>query len=313
VLAELHGKFDPAYADNVDRSEDALTSAVFGAIRHLPRHALGSVLTSVGITVKPEDLRRAQIMMWPQMPISRWGRVIEPDVVVVIGRQPVVFEAKLHSDFGKYPVPGRAELPALHQLAVQYAAVLEWSAGRKYLPPIVIAVTAPPERPAADLAAAVDDANLLVAGGTASHTFRWLPWFRIAEALSGVDQLEVHERALVSDVLSYMEMRGVRRVFQGFRPEDYWLISAAQRVAGERVYPQIQDFIADLISVLDDHGIRWSTKDWRAMWLPGGTSIAKPSDWRRGWVGALLWPDIWPERQGKAAGYVALYVIFDFI
>jgi hypothetical protein len=37
MLAELRGKFDPDHPEAAERSEDLLTSAVFGAVRHLPR------------------------------------------------------------------------------------------------------------------------------------------------------------------------------------------------------------------------------------------------------------------------------------
>src|SRR5262249_48719077 len=36
-------------------------------------------------------------------------------------------------------------------------------------------------------------------------------------------------------------------------------------------------------------------------------------DWRRGWIGVLLWPEGWPQRQGKQLGYTALYIVFDFV
>jgi hypothetical protein len=244
VLAELHGKFDPSNADNVDRSEDALTFAVFGAFRYLPRHALGALLVRAAVPFHPNDLRDARIEMWPQIPMPRWpGRIIEPDVMVVVGGQPIVFEAKLHSAFGLYPEPGQPHLPALHQLAVQYAAVADWAVGEKLLAPVVVAVTAPPERPRAALATAEKDlARLLPV--VPPNPFRWLPWFAIAEVLDTVDDLRVHERTLVADLLRYMEKRGVRRVFKGFQPEDYWLLAAAQRVAADRAYPQIHDFVA---------------------------------------------------------------------
>ncbi len=49
MLAILAGKLDPAAGTVSDRSEDALTDAVFGAIRHLPyRRVLGAVLAAVG-------------------------------------------------------------------------------------------------------------------------------------------------------------------------------------------------------------------------------------------------------------------------
>jgi hypothetical protein len=143
--------------------------------------------------------------------------------------------------------------------------------------------------------------------------FRWLPWWQIAEVLSHLTELRVHEQTLLEDVLAYMEMRGVRRVFNGFQSEDYWLISAAQRVAGQRVYPQIQNFVEDLAAVLDDDEIGWSQPSYRSMWLALGASTSKPTDWTRGWLGVQFWPRAWPKRQGKLGSNLALYTLFDFL
>jgi hypothetical protein len=313
VLAELHGKFDPSNPESADRSEDLLTSAVFGAIRHLPRSALARLLAEVGVAVDAKALADARVELWPRTPMPMWpGTSVEPDVIVIAGRQPVVFEAKLHSPFGLYRSPLDADVAPFHQLAVQYAAVSSWAVGEKLRQPVVVAVTAPPEQPVADIARAENDVARLLPG-TTTNVFRWLPWWRIASLLEDLPDLRIHERALRSDVLAYMEKRGVRRVFKGFLREDYWLLAAAQRVAADRVYPQVHDFIEDLMALLDADGITWSTASWRAMWLPGGTSIGKPTDWRRGWMGILLWPQSWPERKGKQAPYTALYLVFDFV
>ena len=226
MLAELHGKFDPSNSDYVDRSEDTLTSAVFGAIRYLPRQVLGRILTKAGVTFEDRHLAEAKIINWPKLPFSAWHREIEPDVLVVVGKQTVVFEAKLHSPFGLYPLPDQPDSPPVHQLAVQYAAASEWTASRGLrLPPIVVCVTAPPERPARDLAVAESDVRRLSGRDAASNTFRWLPWYGIGGELEKVPGLAIHERALVEDTLSYMEKKGVRRVFEGFKAEDYWLLS----------------------------------------------------------------------------------------
>lgn len=313
MLAELHGKFDPAHPEAAERSEDLLTSAVFGAVRHLPRAAVVALCAAIGVPVDAKAAHAARIQLWPQVPMPHWpGKVIEPDVVIVVGRQPVVFEAKLHSPFGMYADPNAPAQPQLHQLAVQYAAVSAWAAGERLLPPVIVAVTAPQLRPSADLDRATQDVDRLCPG-TGAEVFRWLPWWRIAEVLADLPELRAHERALVEDVLAYMEMRGVRRVFNGFKPEDYWLISAAQRVAGERVYPQVQNFVEDLAAVLDDDSIGWSQPSYRSMWLALGASTSKPTDWTRGWLGAQFWPKTWPQRHGRLGANLALYALFDFL
>ncbi len=312
MLAELHGKFDPDRPETADRSEDLLTSAVFGAVRHLPRTAVAALFASVGVPADEAAVRSARILLWARVPMPQWpGKFIEPDVVIVVGRQPVVFEAKLHSPFGSYVDPNEPSGAPLHQLAVQYAAVSAWAAGERLLSPVIVAVTAPPQRPASELECAAEDV-LRLCPGIGGEVFQWLPWWRIAELLDGLRELRIHERTLVDDLLAYMEKRGVRRVFNGFRAEDYWLISAAQRVAGDRVYPQLRTFVEDLAAVLDGDDVGWSQPSYRSMWLPLGAAISKPTDWTRGWVGVQFWPRTWPERQGRGSG-LALYVLFDFL
>ena len=198
MLAELHGKLDPDPATAVDRSEDLLTSAVFGAVRHLLRHALVAVCEAAGVVVDASAASKARVELWPRIPMPRRPGVwIEPDVIVVIGRQPLVFEAKLHSPFGMYPDPGDPDAPSLHQMAVQYAALRAWAAGERLLPPVIVAVTAPPHRPVGDLSRAAADVVRLCPDAP-DGVLRWLPWSRIAAVLEALGDLRVHERTLVS-------------------------------------------------------------------------------------------------------------------
>ena len=109
--------------------------------------------------------------------------------------------------------------------------------------------------------------------------------------------------------------RGVRKVFTGFPMEDYWLITAAQRVASRRLYPQIRTFFDELTVVLGTDGVHWSQPGYKGMWLGGASTAAgKPADWTRSFVGAPYWPAAWPERRSaKYAVNLALYAIFDFL
>jgi hypothetical protein len=316
VLAEIHGKLSADSVDPIERSEDLLTDAVFGSLRHLPfEKALGALLTRLGVTSSAAELREAEIMLWPQIPLPGWhGKVIEPDVVVVVGRQVVVFEAKLHSPFDtSYPRPGGQPGPGLHQLAVQHRAVAAWARGSRRVLTKVVAVTAGNQRPVSDLAQAASDLAFL---DEPTPQLEWLSWHHIGELLDAQVALRRHERLLVDDLLELMELRGVRRVFTGFRMEDYWTVAAAQHVAGDRLYPQIRTFFDELTGVLDEDGIGWSQPSWKGMWL-GGTSlsVSKPQEWTRGFVGAQYWPQSWRVRPtaAKHAYGLALYAVFDFL
>jgi hypothetical protein len=313
LLAELHGKLDPTAIDPVERSEDLLTDAVFGSIRHLPRvEVLGALLQTVGIVASSKDLARADVRLWPQVPMPRWpGKIIEPDVLVIVGKQPVIFEAKLYSEFGLYPEPG-IDTP-FHQLAVQFVATSAWAEGERLQPPIVIAVTASSQPPLGDLRRAKRDIERMLDLSPEDGSIQWVSWRAIADILEAAEGLRHHERAHRDDVLALMEKRGVRRMFNGFQPEDYWLVSAAQRVAGDRLYPQLRSFIEDLAAVLADDGIGWSQPSYRAMWMIVGTSVSKPTDWTRSFVGAQFWPETWPNRNGRLGANLGLYAAFDFL
>ena len=96
--------------------------------------------------------------------------------------------------------------------------------------------------------------------------------------------------------------------------EDYWLITAAQRVASGRLYPQIRTFFDELTVALATDDVHWSQPSYKGMWLGGAsTSVSKPSDWTRSYVGAPYWPKAWPNRGPKNAANLALYAIFDFL
>ncbi|ABW12102.1 hypothetical protein Franean1_2673 [Parafrankia sp. EAN1pec] len=132
MLAILAGKLDPAAGTASARSEDALTDAVFGAIRHLPyRRVLGTVLAAVDVPVDPETLDRAQVLLWPSYQVPQLpGMRVEPDVVVTAGTTVVVFEAKYTSPFSLYPADEPAGGEPLHQLAAQFAALRAVAAAR---------------------------------------------------------------------------------------------------------------------------------------------------------------------------------------
>ena len=316
VLAEIHGKLDPDGGVPVDRSEDLLTEAVFGSLRYLPyTRVLAEVLRAVGVDAASGDLLSAQVRLWPAVPMPAWpGKVIEPDVLVIAGPAVVVFEAKLYSPFGTYHHPDNPGEEPYHQLAVQYAAAKAWAAGLQLSEPVMVAVTADSACPVSSLHQAEQDIERLTSEMPAGGV-RWLSWHGIAAILAGLKGLSANEHAQVDDVLQLMERRGVRKVFTEFEMEDYWLVTAAQRVASGRLYPQIRTFFDELTVVLAEDGIGWSQPSYKGMWLGGAsTSVSRPSDWTRSFAGAPYWPKAWPKRgTAKSAANLALYAIFDFL
>ncbi len=312
VLAELHGKVDHESTLPSDRLEDTLTDAVFSAVRYLPRReVLGALVRAVlpGVPLRDAELDAAEIIFWPTMPSALWpGRGIEPDVVVAVGRHVVVFEAKYQSGFGQYKLRGQV----LHQLAVQYRAARFWAASRRATSLTVVAVTSDPAPPASlaqarqQLAVTTPD----LPADKRSTAIQWLGWHAVAKVLREATGLRPHEDAARQDVLALMDRRGVSRVFEGFDAEDFWLVTAAQRVAARRLYPQISTFVQELTGLLDEDGIAWG---WpvKGMWATNGLGWTRPQDWTRDFLAAPYWPNDWPQRTKTDA--IALYVLFDFI
>ncbi len=282
MLAETHGKLSVASAQELDRLEDLLTDYVFGAIRHLPRSRVLLPLLQAwfpGELWPARDVEAASVEFWPMFGST------EPDVLIRVGARTVVVEAKLWSGFGK----GLQEED--DQLIREYRVASEWAGQRRLEPPLVLAVTAgldePPEVVAARAYVGKDDAA----------RFQWTNWQSIAGLLAGCrSELDRHEQALVDDVLTVAERRGVRTMFQGFETEDYWLMAAAQRRSSKSVFPTIATFCRDLMSRAKDHGIGPGA---------GGTSIRThnsssfnhPERWGLNYLYLPLWPDHWPKRN----------------
>jgi len=188
-----------------------------------------------------------------------------------------------------------------------------WALGGQLQEPVVVAVTADLSCPQAALDQAARDAARMT-GRSCDDSFRWVPWHSIAQALEEVaPTLARHEPVHVMDLLALMELRGVRRVFSGFQMEDYWLMTAAQRIAGTRLYPQVRTFFDDLTAALGQDGVGWSQPGYKAMWLGGSsTSVSRPAEWSRSFIGGVYWPKDWPAR-GKPGTNLALYTLFDFL
>ncbi|MBL7487879.1 hypothetical protein I6A60_18970 [Frankia sp. AgB1.9] len=311
MLAILAGKLDPAGGTPLDRSEDALTGAVFGALRHLPyRLVLGQVLAAAGVDVEPEALDDAQVELWPTYPVPHLPPMrVEPDVVVTAGSTVVVFEAKYTSPFTIYPADERTGGEPFHQMAAQYAAVQAATAAKGWPDPIVVAVTVGAIPPTADLAFAARSARLLVSAVDADR-FRWLPWHQIARCLQS-DGLRTHECRLADDTLRFMDSREVRHVFDHLDLAAYAEVAQAQKTAATRLYPQLRLFFDALTAAVMADGFDHAQPTWKSMQFTGlSTSVAKPSEWARTTVGLAYWSTGLPARAG--ARPPSLVAAFDF-
>ena len=90
-IAELHGKFSP----NEERKEDILTSNVFSFFKYAKREIfLFQFLKLLNLDIDKKDLDEAEFVFWPS-----YEDGTEPDVVIVVGRYYLLFEAKFYSGF----------------------------------------------------------------------------------------------------------------------------------------------------------------------------------------------------------------------
>ncbi len=92
-LAELHGKLS---RDN-ENKEDILTSNVFSFFKYANREIfLFEFIKLLGLKISSNDAINAEFRFWPTFEDNT-----EPDLVMIIGKYYLLFEAKYHSGFGK--------------------------------------------------------------------------------------------------------------------------------------------------------------------------------------------------------------------
>lgn len=294
-MAELHGKLALDSGTPADRTEDTLTAAVFGALRYLPRSALLAVLNGAFPgDFGQADVNETRFEFWPRL-----GSV-EPDVLLTVGKKLVVIEAK----FGA-PFSGATGDIEQHQLTREYRAAQMRCQRYRLQGPWLLAVTSNWLLPAD-----VQQVRTYLQSSAAERVpVAWLSWQSIALELDSWKPGNAPERDLRADVLSLMDKRGVRRVFEGFRDEDYWIVSAAQRVAAERVYPAIATFAKQLNERVGEVGLRWGPND-QGVVQYSSLSLQAPWQWARSYIQLPYWAMDWPERRGF---WASLYVLFDFI
>ena len=92
-IAEIKGKLSQRH----ENQEDILTSNVFSFLKYAPRELfLHAFLNKLGFKVSKEEAKKARFHFWPG-----YEDRTEPDLVIVVGSYYLLFEAKLHSGFGK--------------------------------------------------------------------------------------------------------------------------------------------------------------------------------------------------------------------
>jgi hypothetical protein len=101
-LAELHGKL----SSDEEKKEDILTSNVFSFFKYSSRDMfLKEYLKELGLLVSNQEAKKAEFLFWP-----KYDDRTEPDLVLIVGKYYLLFEAKYHSWFGEETVTKEGQL-----------------------------------------------------------------------------------------------------------------------------------------------------------------------------------------------------------
>ena len=301
MKAEIHGKFDPRSTLPGDRIEDTLTDAVFSTLSYLPPRILTAVLATAVplLPLTPDEVGDALIEFWPSFPSGT-----EPDVVLTVGGWMIVIEAKYTSPFST----GEADID--HQLVGEWRDGLTDAKAKRLQGPVVIAVTDDPAQPAdIEIArrAVADLPEFPERDPDHTETIEWISWQNLAKTIEEhVPGLSRQEHRMVEDLFDLMERRGVRRMFEPFNPEDYWMLTSANRVAAKRVFPAIATFNQELLEHLDGR-MAWGGSQ-ESIWSYRNYGLTSPTSWPMSYIMLPFWPITWPEREGTQA---CLYTLFN--
>lgn len=203
-----------------ERSEDLLTSNVFGMIRYVPTQSgLVPILSRATgnhgseFSALLQHVDGVQDKFWPWL--EEWpGHGCEPDVMLwlISGQQVrgiVVIEAKYLSGKSSVADP-QAEFGSLprDQLAREWVNAQRLGE-RERVPVYLVYVTAHPALPISELK---DTQHDLARCGLPPARLLWLSWFEIARGLD-------RSRPLLSDLRDLLEMRYEFRTFDGLRSD----------------------------------------------------------------------------------------------
>lgn len=197
-MAEINGKMPAKF----EGSEDVLTSNVFSFLKYSTRTVyLKEFLTQLKINgVSDKDLEDAEFRFWPKYPDGT-----EPDVVLLVGKYYILFEAKYFAGFDKGKENTRD-----HQLIreIENGAA---EARQTNLSFQLIAITADPCYRAEKFSDLPQDYN---------DKFKWTNWQMVAKILRSIlenadCETRKSEQLFADDLLSLLTKKELRG-FQAF-------------------------------------------------------------------------------------------------
>lgn len=190
-VAEIKGKLPPS----IRQSEDLLTSNIFSFFNYSERTVyLKSLINKLGIVVNEKELKEAEFLFWPT-----YEDGTEPDLILIIGKYYILFEAKYYSGFGKETVTTESQLIREIKRGLMEADNLD----KKFL---LVAITSDycykPEK-----FKEIKDYK---------EYFQWINWQSVAEILlkSIENDENLPNKLFASDLLRLLEVKKLR----SFRP-----------------------------------------------------------------------------------------------
>lgn len=186
-IAELKGKLP----SNTRNSEDILTSNVFSFLKYSKRTVfLKSFMDKLNINVGDEDLNEAEFSFWPTFEDGT-----EPDLVLIIGKYYILFEAKYYSGFGKETIPTEKQLIREAREGLKEADNL----GKEF---IFVAITADYYYKPGKF----EDIEEYKA------YFKWINWYTVSEILLKLneDNNNLPNKLFASDLLKLLEVKKLR-------------------------------------------------------------------------------------------------------
>lgn len=192
-LAEIHGKLSD---ENVNR-EDILTSNVFSFFKYANREIfLLPFLQMLDLEVSSYDAHQAEFIFWPY-----YSDGTQPDLVILVGRYYLLFEAKLHSSFSPETASKK------HQLVreIEGGAMEAESIGKEFR---IIAVTADYSRPNSLAEVPLEYRDQLI----------WINWQRTAlliyDILEHTTEIPSEMRLFATDLYNLLVKKNLRN-FEG--------------------------------------------------------------------------------------------------
>ena len=237
IQAEIHGKISERQSLSVaERSEDVLTSSVFGLLRYMPPFIVHEFLTSsLDLEEDPLELpetHHINFTFWPHP--KRWKR--EPDVVLDLSGPSglivrIVIEAKYRSGKSDYRDDVTEEEPdesleeaieIRDQLAEQYDDALtdyEQNRIQALHPPALIYLTAHFSYPREAMLESKD----LILERHPDHSpprLYWLGWWKLADVLRKNEAIleDEHFRMIAKDLLFLLKRRGQSLLHNAWSP-----------------------------------------------------------------------------------------------